>query len=252
MNPRRTHYAAAAIATGLILALAACGSTSSAGKSTTTQSTADGTVAVAGSSASPTPAATPSSAPPPTPAAPATTQSQSPVMTPAEVVEAYFAAINAQNYAAAWTLGGDHLGQSYAQFVAGFADTATDSVQILSTSGDTVSINLDATQTDGSQQQFTGTYTVSGQAISGASVSQVGSDLCGAPPNPYGYNLCGNGHKITDPDSGVCNYFSCIDNFWNGRGYMVECADGMYSMSGGIEDVCSYHGGVASTVYSGS
>lgn len=250
MNPRRTHYAAAAIATGLILALAACGSTSSAGKSTTTHSTADGTVAVAGSSASPTPAATPSSAPPPTTAAPAT--SQAPVMTPAEVVEAYFAAINAQNYAAAWTLGGDHLGQSYAQFVSGFADTATDSVQILSTSGATVSINLDATQTDGSQQQFTGTYTVSGQAISGASVSQVGSDLCGAPPNPYGYNLCGNGHKITDPDSGVCNYFSCIDNFWNGRGYMVECADGMYSMSGGIEDVCSYHGGVASTVYSGS
>jgi hypothetical protein len=30
----------------------------------------------------------------------------------------------------------------------------------------------------------------------------------------------------------VCSYFSCIANFDNGTGYMTQCNDGMYSMSG--------------------
>ena len=48
-------------------------------------------------------------------------------------------------------------------------------------------------------------------------------------------------------------YFTkCIDNFWNGRGYMVECNDSTYSMSGGINDACSYHDGVQRPVYSGN
>ena len=66
---------------------------------------------------------------------------------------------------------------------------------------------------------------------------------CGAPSNPYGYNFCGNGGYITSPASDVCSYFNCIDNFSNGRGYMVECNDGTYSMSGGIRGACSYHHG---------
>lgn len=74
---------------------------------------------------------------------------------------------------------------------------------------------------------------------------------CGAPSNPYGYNFCGVGGFVTSPASGVCDYFDCIDNFWNGRGYMVECNDGTYSMSGGIRGACSYHGGEDRPVYSG-
>lgn len=74
---------------------------------------------------------------------------------------------------------------------------------------------------------------------------------CGAPKNPYGYNFCGNGGHITSPASGVCDYFNCIDNFWNGNGYMVECKDGDYSMSGGIRGACSDHHGVEQAVYSG-
>ncbi len=74
---------------------------------------------------------------------------------------------------------------------------------------------------------------------------------CGAPKNPYGYNFCHVGHTITSPHSGVCDYFNCIANFWNGRGYMVECVDATYSMSGGISGACSHHGGVRQTVYSG-
>jgi hypothetical protein len=75
--------------------------------------------------------------------------------------------------------------------------------------------------------------------------------LCGAPSNPFGYNFCGRGGYINSPAGTVCSYFDCIANFYNGRGYMVECNDGTYSMSGGIRGACSYHGGVRRPVYSG-
>lgn len=75
--------------------------------------------------------------------------------------------------------------------------------------------------------------------------------LCGAPSNPYGYNFCGVGGFVTSPPSDICNYFRCIANFGNGRGYMVECNDGTYSMSGGIRGACSYHQGEDQPVYSG-
>jgi hypothetical protein len=73
--------------------------------------------------------------------------------------------------------------------------------------------------------------------------------LCGAPANPYGYNFCGRGGLITNPKPDVCVYFDCIPNFDNGTGYMVECHDAMYSMSGGRQGACSYHGGVWRPVY---
>ena len=75
--------------------------------------------------------------------------------------------------------------------------------------------------------------------------------LCGAPANPYGYNFCGRGSLIRNPASDVCAYFDCIPNFDNGTGYMVECHDAMYSMSGGRQGACSYHHGVRRPVYSG-
>lgn len=74
---------------------------------------------------------------------------------------------------------------------------------------------------------------------------------CGAPSNPYGYNFCGTGGFVTSPPGDICNYFGCIANFWNGHGYMVECNDGTYSMSGGIRGARSYHGGEDRPVYSG-
>lgn len=254
MNLRRTQFSGI-IAIGTVLVLAGCGASSLASRGT--NSTVTKTVAAAPSSASPTVSKTPQSTAPTSPPAPVTSQSSAP--SPSSVVDAYFAAINAKDYEEAWSLGGDNLGQSYTQFVDGFSSTVTDNVDVLSTSGDAVSVNLTATQTDGSQQQFTGTYTVSGQAISGASVTQIGapapssaSSLCGAPANPYGYNLCGVGSKVTAPQSDICDYFQCIDNFGNGNGYMVECNDGKYSMSGGIDGVCSDHDGEGPAVYDGS
>ncbi|HEY2791579.1 MAG TPA: hypothetical protein VGJ28_04445 [Micromonosporaceae bacterium] len=68
---------------------------------------------------------------------------------------------------------------------------------------------------------------------------------CGAPANPWGFNLCGNGHHITASDlpGSVCSYFDCIGNFPQGKGYMVECNDHTYSMSGGRSGACSDHKG---------
>jgi hypothetical protein len=36
-----------------------------------------------------------------------------------------------------------------------------------------------------------------------------------------------------------------IPNYENGRGYRVQCEDGTYSQSGGIQGACLWHGGVA-------
>jgi hypothetical protein len=47
------------------------------------------------------------------------------------------------------------------------------------------------------------------------------------------------------PDTGdFCSTHDCIDNFENGKGSIVQCADGQWSQSGGRQGACSYHGGV--------
>jgi hypothetical protein len=73
-------------------------------------------------------------------------------------------------------------------------------------------------------------------------------NYCGAPANPWHYNFCG-GSAITNPASGVCTYFNCIPSFSDGVGYMVECNDGTFSMSGGRRGACSDHSGEGRTVY---
>lgn len=73
--------------------------------------------------------------------------------------------------------------------------------------------------------------------------------LCGAPANPWNYNLCG-GSVISNPPSNFCSYFPCIPSFWNQtNGYVEECADGDYSHSGGVRGSCSSHGGNRQPLY---
>lgn len=102
--------------------------------------------------------------PPQTPVPAPTTPAQD----PAAVVSAFYAAINAQDYAAAWNLGGDNLGFSYSAFAAGFAGTVHDSLTIVGEQGDTVQIHLEALQSDGSTKVYDGSYIVSnGQIVQG-------------------------------------------------------------------------------------
>jgi hypothetical protein len=43
--------------------------------------------------------------------------------------------------------------------------------------------------------------------------------------------------------TGFCASHDCIPNFSNGHGFIVQCADGKWSHSGGLQGACSYHGG---------
>lgn len=70
----------------------------------------------------------------------------------------------------------------------------------------------------------------------------------GVNGNPWGYDFV-PGSLIYAPPADFCGYFSCIGSFWSGRGYVMECNDGMYSKSGGIRGSCSYHGGNLRPLY---
>jgi hypothetical protein len=72
---------------------------------------------------------------------------------------------------------------------------------------------------------------------------------CADPCNPWGYNFV-RGNVIRDPPAEFCNYFDCIPSFWNGSGYVMECRDAMYSLSGGRSGSCSRHGGDWRILYS--
>jgi hypothetical protein len=47
----------------------------------------------------------------------------------------------------------------------------------------------------------------------------------------------------TSSASGFCSTHACIPSFDQGHGSIVQCADGMWSHSGGIQGACSGHGG---------
>jgi hypothetical protein len=86
-------------------------------------------------------------------------------------VKSYFGAINAGDYRRAWELGGKNLQRgSYESFEKSFEGTANESVTIDSVNGETVEIELDATQTDGTHRYFAGTYTVRDGVIIAADI----------------------------------------------------------------------------------
>ncbi|MGR6317481.1 hypothetical protein Q2K19_05540 [Micromonospora soli] len=80
------------------------------------------------------------------------------------------------------------------------------------------------------------------------STSPTPADRCGAPPNPYGYNYCG-GSLVYDPAPDVCSWFACVDNLWDGNGYLVQCKDDLISRTGMQRGGCGDHGGTRRPVY---
>jgi hypothetical protein len=90
-------------------------------------------------------------------------------------VSAYYQDITSKDYTAAWRLlGYNPQGGGYASFVAGYADTGTQTVTETSASGDQVSFTLTSDNPDGTVQTYTGTDTVTGGRIMAASVTQTG------------------------------------------------------------------------------
>ena len=97
-----------------------------------------------------------------------------PALGPAATVQAYFAAINAHDYARAWALGGKNIATSYSRFANGFNGTAKDKVTVVSVAGDVVTVKLAAVQTDGSVKHYAGTYTVASGVITQSQIQPVG------------------------------------------------------------------------------
>ncbi|KQU58069.1 hypothetical protein ASG67_17200 [Sphingomonas sp. Leaf339] len=103
----------------------------------------------------------------------------------AEVVRRYYSAIDARDYATAWTQWGDdgRPGQTLAAFEKGFTHTRTTRVTIGALQpGDggagsiyqTVPVTVDATLDDGTRQRFAGTYVVRRvNGVDGATPSQL-------------------------------------------------------------------------------
>ncbi len=71
----------------------------------------------------------------------------------------------------------------------------------------------------------------------------------GVNGNPWGYDFV-PGNRIFITPAEFCRYFACINNFTNGKGYVVECSDGQYSRLGGKSGSCSHHGRVVQPLYS--
>jgi Protein kinase domain len=108
------------------------------------------------------------------PAATAGKQAGSALAGPAATVQAYIAAINAHDYARAWSLGGKSTGSSYQAFMQGFSGTARDDLTVVSVTGNVVTVKLAATQTDGSVKSYQGTYAVTGGVITQSHIQPAG------------------------------------------------------------------------------
>jgi len=96
---------------------------------------------------------------------------------PWAVVSAYYQDINSHHYARAWALisSGLATGQTYQQFVAGYACTGTERPAKLGQYGHQVRFNLTVVNDcTGSAQYYTGTDTVRGGKIVAADVTRTG------------------------------------------------------------------------------
>ncbi|GAB3893599.1 hypothetical protein ACFQ1S_16325 [Kibdelosporangium lantanae] len=98
------------------------------------------------------------------------TSSTPPADGPEATVRAYFDAINSHDLKRAWDLGGKNVGQSYSAFAAGFGTTDHDEIAVQSVNDNTVTLDLTAFQSDGTQRRFHGTYTVTDGVITKFSV----------------------------------------------------------------------------------
>ena len=137
------------------------------------------------------------------------------------MVSAFYAAINAQDYATAWKLGGDNLGFTYSAFAAGFAGTAHDALTITGEQGNTVDVHLEALQDDGSTKVYDGSYQVSnGQIVEGqlsqsTTVTAPTSPPQGVVTDPHG-GYYSRGEFCPDADVGLTtvdasgNVLTCV------------------------------------------
>jgi hypothetical protein len=97
-------------------------------------------------------------------------------VTPWAVVSEYYGDIESGDYSDAYALlsSGSVTGQTYQQFVNGFACTSVEDLNEVSSAADTVTVTLNATQCDGTVQSYQGSYTVQHGLITAANVAETG------------------------------------------------------------------------------
>ena len=157
---------------------------------------------------------------------------------PVATVRAYFAAINNQDYARAWHLGGRYTGiTSYSSFVTGFQGTAHDTVKILSVAGRVVTARLAARQTDGSVRRYQGTYRVTNGVITRFHVAQVGDSSSSGSGGSSGSGSSGS--------SGGCYPTASSGNCYEPGEFCPHADAGMHGMAGdGEAIVCENNNGL--------
>jgi hypothetical protein len=176
------RFAVTTVMGAAVLGLAACTTVTTSQAPTSPTPTAASSPATSPASAAPAPA--PSTAPagttPPAstgPTAASTPQAAPNVTDPWAVVSAYYGDIESGNFAQAWALlnSGATTGQTYQQFVDGFACTGSQLLTEQGESGDQVTFDLAATDScTGQVQHFTGTDTIQGGKIVAADVVRTG------------------------------------------------------------------------------
>lgn len=226
-----------------------------AGCSSSTSST------TAGASVSSTqPATATSAAPSATSASPAAVQ-QPRFPGPLATIERYWRDIGAHSYGAAYGyLASGSVPQTKAQFVSEEQQAQIHSVSFrgsltsASSTAATVSVqSLTTTDSKFGCRTWSGTYQLtrrtSGWVITQASLTPT---PCSSAQSPASTGTAtttapsqveGPGSTSHATDVQFCTTHTCIPNFANGNGYIVQCVDGEWSHSGGLSGACSYHGG---------
>jgi hypothetical protein len=96
----------------------------------------------------------------------------------------------------------------------------------------------------GAQNTGSGTSdTGSTGGSTGATGSTGSSGTTGSSGSATAADGEGPGSASHAGDAAFCSSHNCIANFANGNGIVVQCADGMWSHSGGLSGACSDHGG---------
>jgi hypothetical protein len=83
-------------------------------------------------------------------------------------------------------------------------------------------------------------FAFTGPEPKGAGAPPPATEAAPSTPPP---SVEGPGSTSNATDTRFCSTHSCIANFANGNGYIVQCNDGDWSHSGGLSGACSDHGG---------
>jgi hypothetical protein len=171
------------------------------------------------------------------------------------VLDQYYQDITNQDYSAAWAMGGSNIaaenGQTYDSWVAGYANTASITLDSGGTwNNGTVSVDLTATETDGTVQTYAGQYYVnSGGIIQSGTMTLTSGGDAAAPAAPSGLTSCGDDLYVNADAS--CPFAQNVEANYTGLGpdyasspvteenYTMNCVAGYGNLNGGDSVVCT-------------